>query len=358
MKKNKGITLIALVITIIVLLILAGVAIAMLSGENGILKKAAEAKIKTKEVQEDEETALIDMELNTHFIEKNARYRCSYGYITGVTAIKDGILGYKIKDKVSDLQKALPSGYIVKCKYEYGANYKLGEDKDITEDIELMTGMGIVKEENEKKIVARVVIFGDVNCSGTIDSGDLSDVSYFFQYKEEERNNRYKKYQLAAININCDEYIDQNDNDIIVHHLANKDENPISQNKYVYNPKKIIFKDKEKTIKEYMNSLSEDFKNNTKYSFEKIEDSGSNVPYVFKGLERGTMEAGNLIAMLPEGTLIVTYQDTNPISISNNDILKSDEIIDEDFVLRNKKYKYGIAVKSQFVGYVVIACFE
>ena len=33
-KKNKGITLISLVITIIVLLILAGVSIAMLTGEN------------------------------------------------------------------------------------------------------------------------------------------------------------------------------------------------------------------------------------------------------------------------------------------------------------------------------------
>ena len=40
MKGNKGITLIALVITIIVLLILAGVSIAMLSGENSILGRA------------------------------------------------------------------------------------------------------------------------------------------------------------------------------------------------------------------------------------------------------------------------------------------------------------------------------
>ncbi len=43
-KKNKGITLIALVITIIILLILAGITIAMLTGENGILKKAITAK--------------------------------------------------------------------------------------------------------------------------------------------------------------------------------------------------------------------------------------------------------------------------------------------------------------------------
>ena len=46
-NNSKGITLIALVITIIVLLILAGVAISMLSGENGILNQAANAKEQT-----------------------------------------------------------------------------------------------------------------------------------------------------------------------------------------------------------------------------------------------------------------------------------------------------------------------
>ena len=48
-KKNaRGITLIALVITIIVLLILAGVTINALSGKNGIITKSKEAKIKTE----------------------------------------------------------------------------------------------------------------------------------------------------------------------------------------------------------------------------------------------------------------------------------------------------------------------
>ena len=57
-KSNKGITLIALVITIIVLLILAGVTIAALSGDNGILKRAAEAKEQTNQ-KNDEETEKI-----------------------------------------------------------------------------------------------------------------------------------------------------------------------------------------------------------------------------------------------------------------------------------------------------------
>ncbi|MBS5857437.1 MAG: leucine-rich repeat domain-containing protein [Clostridia bacterium] len=46
-EKQKGITLIALVITIIVLLILAGVSIAMLTGDNGILMQASDSKIET-----------------------------------------------------------------------------------------------------------------------------------------------------------------------------------------------------------------------------------------------------------------------------------------------------------------------
>ena len=44
MKSNKGITLIALVVTIIVLVILAGIAVAALMGDNGIIKRAGEAK--------------------------------------------------------------------------------------------------------------------------------------------------------------------------------------------------------------------------------------------------------------------------------------------------------------------------
>ena len=57
-RKNRGITLIALVITIIVLLILAGVSIAMLTGNNGILTQAKLAKENTALAKEDEENKL------------------------------------------------------------------------------------------------------------------------------------------------------------------------------------------------------------------------------------------------------------------------------------------------------------
>ena len=56
--NEKGITLIALVVTIIVLLILAGISIVMLTGQNGILNRAAEAKEKTEVAQEEENEKL------------------------------------------------------------------------------------------------------------------------------------------------------------------------------------------------------------------------------------------------------------------------------------------------------------
>ena len=65
LKKNKGITLIALVITIIILLILAGITIATLGGENGLLakvKKAKEAEIKA-EMREELTLSLHDLQI-------------------------------------------------------------------------------------------------------------------------------------------------------------------------------------------------------------------------------------------------------------------------------------------------------
>ncbi len=67
MKFSKnGITLIALVITIIVLLILAGVAIATLAGDNGILTKAAQTKTKNQEaaIEEQIRMAIITARIN------------------------------------------------------------------------------------------------------------------------------------------------------------------------------------------------------------------------------------------------------------------------------------------------------
>ena len=69
MRNNKGITLIALVITIIVLLILAGVSIAMLTGNNGILTQADNAQTASLKAEAEE---AVKMAINEIMTDKQA----------------------------------------------------------------------------------------------------------------------------------------------------------------------------------------------------------------------------------------------------------------------------------------------
>ena len=66
MRNNKGITLIALVITIIVLLILAGVSIAMLTGNNGILTQAGNAQTASLKAEAEEAVKMAINEIITN----------------------------------------------------------------------------------------------------------------------------------------------------------------------------------------------------------------------------------------------------------------------------------------------------
>ena len=90
LKSTKGITLIALVITIIVLLILAGVSIAMLTGENGILTQAQRAKNETDEAQVEEQNILTGYEQIIN-ASTGVNLRTITGYETSNTIAQDSL---------------------------------------------------------------------------------------------------------------------------------------------------------------------------------------------------------------------------------------------------------------------------
>ncbi len=69
-KKQKGITLVALVVTIIVLLILAGVSLSLVAGENGILGRATNAVDKNKIETAKEQVGLLITDKITQFYEE------------------------------------------------------------------------------------------------------------------------------------------------------------------------------------------------------------------------------------------------------------------------------------------------
>ena len=87
LKNNKGITLIALVITIIVLLILAGVSIAMLTGENGILNQADRAGDATRDAEIKEAIALAVSTINADIYDDTQNTYTTLGYDTIAQAI-------------------------------------------------------------------------------------------------------------------------------------------------------------------------------------------------------------------------------------------------------------------------------
>ena len=98
-KENRAITLIALVVTVIVLLVLAGVSISMLTGQNGILTRAAEAKTKTEnsEKQENEKMqryeqtiAERDLPETAEGQAKGTQIKSPAEYSNNVKAIADG----------------------------------------------------------------------------------------------------------------------------------------------------------------------------------------------------------------------------------------------------------------------------
>ena len=120
LNEQKGVTLIALVITIIVLLILTGVTIAMLTGDNGIISKAMQAKTKTEDSKETEEAGLKEIE---NYI--NGKSAEAGVVVQDLKSIKsDGTEGEVIGEKVSDGAGGvvpIPSGF-----YYVGGTAKSG----------------------------------------------------------------------------------------------------------------------------------------------------------------------------------------------------------------------------------------
>jgi len=81
-KRNKGITLIALVITIVVLIILSGVAISLSLGENGIFNKAKFATEEYKNAEDYEEEKVAEMTNEIDKIVGSSRNETQINYST------------------------------------------------------------------------------------------------------------------------------------------------------------------------------------------------------------------------------------------------------------------------------------
>ena len=175
LKTSNGITLIALVITIIVLIILAGVSINMLSGDNSILQKAGEAKTMTEDkgITERVQTAclsalitgkgqitqeLFETELDKEFGENG--YELSTDDATDEWVVKvEGKERYRVgkptQIEEAEIEEELPivttppiTAVAQNTKYDDGDNIAV-----------IPKGFRVSDNENEQKIETGLVVF-------------------------------------------------------------------------------------------------------------------------------------------------------------------------------------------------------
>ena len=102
--KEKGITLIALVVTIIILLILTGVTLNLALTDNGLFSKAKDAVEKYKKAEEDESDALDTLAKNLENLSIN------YNDYIGMY-----VSGYSFENNSYTINKDI-SGVDIRCK--------------------------------------------------------------------------------------------------------------------------------------------------------------------------------------------------------------------------------------------------
>ena len=144
-KKQRGITLIALVVTIIVLLILAGVSISMLTGQNGILNRASEAKKNTE--------AASDLE----FLQTKAYEAVTNYYVKGQTGSENEYILEEL-GKVSGVETSVSQGTV---KYN-------GKTYDISE---------IIGNTSEQKAIEKEEGLTQITAATATDAGDKAILS-------------------------------------------------------------------------------------------------------------------------------------------------------------------------------------
>ena len=158
LPKNQGITLIALIVTIIVLIILAGVALNLVAGSDGILQKATNAVDKTEIAGGKEEAKLLVSSYGIEYYEKkygdkqsevendidadiikqfeNGEKETAGEYLVKITKI--GKVELRKKGKVNPIATgALEDGRIIWGKEPEQTTLAILEDKNIGDYINL-----------------------------------------------------------------------------------------------------------------------------------------------------------------------------------------------------------------------------
>ena len=132
-NSEKAITLIALVVTIIVLLILAGVSISMLTGENGILSRSAQASKETVHANVYEQ---LQLKAADYFVEKNLGNTTEQTLIEHLQKDSNKIIGEELGEGSGKYQINVEN--LLGTKQKYGNGTATGSDTSTYKDVYML----------------------------------------------------------------------------------------------------------------------------------------------------------------------------------------------------------------------------
>ena len=230
MRNSKGITLIALVVTIVVLLILAGVSINVLMGDNGIIRSAQNAKQKWEDAEKNDEEAinaisdfLMSTEVISYAVNKDSENseNKSQNLICVYTDSTD--MWYTYKDM--NMFDISDSGYTYNgMKYEkvYGIFIDSDEefDKSNIKKVKLEDVTNAIKIDYSGDKL-------DVDKSGTADNIDAALAATVYNCVSSMFKNEDQEYGMNICfrsDVNRDKKVDEKDYQIIYDNYNGKSE--------------------------------------------------------------------------------------------------------------------------------------
>lgn len=203
LKSTKAITLISLVITIIILLILASVAIATLTGENGLFAQAKQAKIQTAYTNAKEILNLKLMDINSKCISKgnvctienvyeglskDSDINIVMYYMSAISKVKEGI--ESDVNRINNL-----SGIVVQVNKYEEYSFLIGKDAEIngvmnSNSYEIDIKEFLTIQEFEKKIFGKEITNNSDN-KVIVDESILDDIQKFESTLDDEKKLEY-----------------------------------------------------------------------------------------------------------------------------------------------------------------------
>ncbi len=209
-SNNEGITLIALVVTIVVLLTLAGVSLNLVLGNNGIITKAQDAKLMTRAGSAEDEVELwksdnyiartsnqatVDKETMLQGLkDKNLVYEEEIDRDNEIITIKkkDGTIvkeiNYSDSVEVTNVDSSVQQYYVDNVEYDYGIGLKSKE----TDELTTFEGAYVVYEGETINITSLIEELDGANViyDGSIADylEDIGTIDFYLDLEGEEIN--------------------------------------------------------------------------------------------------------------------------------------------------------------------------